>query len=102
MEAGSAVPWKRRMRTLWNRSGRCFPSTSARNSVGENWTESTLAIISLFRSITLLDDDQQSARRESEATLSATRDEIATERERNRKPEIRIEIMEGFFNAGAF
>jgi hypothetical protein len=50
----------------------------------------------------LLDYEHQSARRESEVALGAAGHELAAERRKNKRPEIRIEILEGFFNPGAY
>jgi hypothetical protein len=59
-------------------------------------------VISIFRAMRLLDYEHQSARRESEVALSAAGNELAAERRKNQRPEIRIEILEGFFNPGAY
>jgi len=42
------IPSKTRTRTSWNRSSRCFPRMSARNSAGKNWTERAERRVSPF------------------------------------------------------
>lgn len=81
-------------------------------------------VISLFRTPKLLDAERvkeseaklqslnnahqdvlrriEVAHEETRANLKALRDELAIEREKNQKPEIRVEILEGFFQPGPF